>query len=399
MNDSLTLHNITTHIMQKSPPCHPKTLNSRWRTAISSTLSTLKRHETYVYSPLNEEAQEIRLLTLLPGTFSSKIRLTLDITPFTESHTPDFEAVSYTWGSTKHPVNIFIGESGRNVLTVTRNLGTALPYLRYEDRPRVLWIDAVCVDQKNLKERGHQVKRMAEIFSRARRVLVWLGPESDSSPLALHVFQEIATHVEFDESTMALTATTDEAHWADYSLTLPFNGVELLSVSELLHRPWFERLWIWQEVHLASGDIGVMVGRRTIAWTTLKLAVMCLFLKPTPYFGQAVAFRKRLDAVFDLCDWRGDYSIDSLFDMTKHCFCSDQRDKIYALLSLLPNSSEIRIEPDYTKSVYQTYQDATISLIECSNAMDILGVVGSHDHLEGVPSWVPNVSLFVFRPI
>jgi hypothetical protein len=196
MNDSLTLHNVATHTMQKSSPCHPTSLNSRWRTTISSTLSTLKRRKAYIYSPLDAEAQEIRLLTLLPGTFSSEIRLTIDITPFTESHIPDFEAVSYTWGSTENPVDISIGESGRNTLAVTRNLGEALPYLRYEDRPRVLWIDAICVDQKNLKERGHQVKRMADIFSRAKRVLVWLGPESDSSPLALHVFQEIAAHIE-----------------------------------------------------------------------------------------------------------------------------------------------------------------------------------------------------------
>jgi hypothetical protein len=355
--------------------------------------------EAYTYSPLDEEAQEIRLLTLLPGTFSSEIRLTLDITPFTEFHIPDFEAVSYTWGSTENPVSIFIGKCGRKVLAVTRNLAEALPYLRYEDKPRVLWIDAICVDQQNLQERGQQVKRMVDIFSRAKRVLVWLGPESDSSSLALHVFQEIDAHVEIDESTMALTATTDEVHWVDLSLDLPFNGVELLSVSEFLHRPWFERLWIWQEVHLASGDIEVMVGGRTIAWNTLKLAVSCLCFKPTAYFGQGEAFFKRLPAVFDLCHGSGGNPINSLIDNSKHSVCSDPRDKIYALLSLLQNPSEIGIEPDYTKSVYQTYQDATLSLIESSNTLQILVVVETHDHLEGVPSWVPNVSLFVFRSI
>jgi hypothetical protein len=65
---------------------------------------------------------------------------------------------------------------------------------------------------------------------------------------------------------MALAATTDEVHWVDFNLDLPFNEVELLSVCEFIHRPWFERLWILQEVHLAS-TVEVMCGNRTTAWS------------------------------------------------------------------------------------------------------------------------------------
>ncbi|KAH9207025.1 heterokaryon incompatibility protein-domain-containing protein, partial [Leptodontidium sp. 2 PMI_412] len=107
---------------------------------------------------------QIRVLKLHPGTFSSEIRLSLEVTTFTEDHTPDFEAVSYTWGSDDNPT-----------LPVTQNLAEALPHFRYEDRPRVLWIDAICVDQENLMERGHQVKRMSDIYSNAAKVFVWLG--------------------------------------------------------------------------------------------------------------------------------------------------------------------------------------------------------------------------------
>jgi hypothetical protein len=60
-----------------------------------------------------------------------------------------------------------------------------------------------CVDQKNLKERGQQVKRMASLYSKAAKVLIWLGPESDDSPLALDLFEEIASHVKIDETTLA----------------------------------------------------------------------------------------------------------------------------------------------------------------------------------------------------
>ena len=67
---------------------------------------------------------------------------------------------------------------------MTRNLAEALQYLRYENRPCVLWIDAICVDQNNIPERGHQVVRMAAIYPQASRVVVWLGPERDDSALA-----------------------------------------------------------------------------------------------------------------------------------------------------------------------------------------------------------------------
>jgi hypothetical protein len=103
-------------------------------------------HSPYIYSPLREDAQEIRLLTLLPGRASSDIRLRLDPVPFTDDAVPEFEALSYTWGSPDNPVNIFVGASGFHTLPVTQNLAEALPYLRYEDKPRILWIDAICVN-------------------------------------------------------------------------------------------------------------------------------------------------------------------------------------------------------------------------------------------------------------
>jgi hypothetical protein len=107
----------------------------------------------YQYSPLNVEAQEIRLLTLLPAMPrepSSKIRLIFDATLFTNDNVPNFEVLSYVWGSAEHVVDIFVGPSGNHTLGVT--LAEALPYLRFKDRPRVLWIDAISVNQDDLRK-------------------------------------------------------------------------------------------------------------------------------------------------------------------------------------------------------------------------------------------------------
>jgi hypothetical protein len=120
-----------------------------------------KQADTYQYSPLNDAASEIRLLTLLPAEFSAKVHINLHTEQLTSDKRPSYEALSYVWGSTHNLVDIFVGSSTSSTqytLAVTQNLARALPYLRYRDRKRVLWVDAICVNQKDLTERSKQVK-------------------------------------------------------------------------------------------------------------------------------------------------------------------------------------------------------------------------------------------------
>ncbi|KAL8637086.1 MAG: hypothetical protein Q9226_009162 [Calogaya cf. arnoldii] len=88
---------------------------------------------------------------------------------------PAYEALSYTWG--KSPDRHIIFVDGLH-FPITPNLDLALSYLRKPDEPRVLWIDALCIDQENLAEKNHQVRMMQSIYSKASRVLIWPG-ESD----------------------------------------------------------------------------------------------------------------------------------------------------------------------------------------------------------------------------
>jgi hypothetical protein len=133
----------------------------------------------YRYDALNAELGEIRLLKLLPGEFSSEIHLQLITQPLTETVQLRYDALSYTWGSTQTSALVFVGE---NTLDITQSLAEALPYLRYPDKSRVLWIDAMCINQRDIVERSQQVKRMAMIYSKAERVVVWLGLESNDTP-------------------------------------------------------------------------------------------------------------------------------------------------------------------------------------------------------------------------
>ncbi|KAK4693443.1 hypothetical protein P7C71_g3957, partial [Lecanoromycetidae sp. Uapishka_2] len=208
----------------------------------------------YIYSPLDEEASEIRLMTLHPSERAwSKICVTLENHVLREGETPPYEALSYTWGTPKWPLKIFVQGDQNASLNVTQNLESALRHLRYADRPRVMWIDATCVDQQNLEERSQQVKRMADVFRLAGRVLIWLGPEADDSTLALRTLADVGSKVTADWTAQMMAPKGDaDDEWIDPKFDFPFDNNTWTAINALLYRPWFERLWIWQEVRFAS---------------------------------------------------------------------------------------------------------------------------------------------------
>jgi hypothetical protein len=345
----------------------------------------------YVYSPLNEASHEIRLLTLHPGGFSSPIRVSLSCTPFTDVSVPEFEALSYTWGPPENPRRIFIGATGEDVLEVTQNLAEALPYLRYEDRPRILWIDAICVNQKDQDERSSQVQRMAQIYSKTRRVVVWLGPEANSSSIAIECFEKIASSVEVNWLTQTMRSLSGEdASWADKGQAPPFSDGELRAISDFLGRSWFERLWIWQEVRLAPRDTLVICGFQSITWQSIKTAIYCMHFKPLLADGNAETLRGRISAVYQLCFGVSDRLYAALV-ATKKCECTDPRDRIYALLSLLQiaeNSDGIR--PNYRKSALEVWKDALEWDIKSTGKLAIITTVEMTPYHEREPSWMPN---------
>lgn len=91
---------------------------------------------------------------------------------------PAFEALSYTWGSLQSPETALHCDPDNQIteFSLGQNLACAFRHLRYMDRPRRLWVDAVCINQDDLEERSTQVLRMGPIYSRAQRVLAWIGP-------------------------------------------------------------------------------------------------------------------------------------------------------------------------------------------------------------------------------
>jgi hypothetical protein len=91
-----------------------------------------------------------------------------------------YEALSYAWGKL-HQRTIYIN---RIPFGVTLNLYAAHLHLLNQALSRVLWIDAICIDQENLGEKKLQIMFMAKIYAQPNRVVVWLGETADSSDIA-----------------------------------------------------------------------------------------------------------------------------------------------------------------------------------------------------------------------
>ncbi|KAK0724351.1 heterokaryon incompatibility protein-domain-containing protein [Lasiosphaeris hirsuta] len=141
------------------------------------------------YTPLPKGC--IRLLRLLPPP-DDKSRTECQLITYSlldSRRTHSYEALSYVWGSEESKEPIWVDG---NKLSVGGNLYKALSHLRDCFVERILWIDAICINQRDDKEKGHEVQSMAKIYAKASHVIAWLGEAVDNSNSALEVILRAA---------------------------------------------------------------------------------------------------------------------------------------------------------------------------------------------------------------
>jgi hypothetical protein len=144
---------------------------------------------------------------------------------------------------------------------VTTNLEAALRHLRYEDRGRVLWVDALCINQRDVRERNSQVKKMRSIYTGAKKVVVWLGPEDDAK-VALNFCKELREIRQLEVSEVygdgnSVQTFDPWAIWKQYKEDEPkWKACEGLFIG----RSWWTRTWIIQEV-LHGVDVEFQIGK------------------------------------------------------------------------------------------------------------------------------------------
>lgn len=180
---------------------------------------------SYRYTPLSSKPNVTRLLRLLPSSdehealqcelFECGLRLS-------DSASQPYEALSYVWGEETDPRSIIVDNED---LSVTRNLHAVLLRLRDPDVPRILWIDAVSINQGDEKEKVQQIQLMAAIYAKATRVLVWLDEAENDGLDSAQALEWVRVAAE--------TAKVPSNMWT----VRP-------AVEKLLDRPWFQRIWV-----------------------------------------------------------------------------------------------------------------------------------------------------------
>lgn len=131
---------------------------------------------------------------------------------------------------------------------------------------RTLWIDAICIDQRNLEERNKQVLHMKSLFQNASCVLMWLGTANRDDQIALQALSNMGNHaVSFSEEHSKNTNFPDytKAKCIDCPLSNVENAVWRRIGSVFTDRPYWERHWVFQEV-LLSKTASVVCGHTTL---------------------------------------------------------------------------------------------------------------------------------------
>ncbi|KAH7371247.1 heterokaryon incompatibility protein-domain-containing protein, partial [Pyrenochaeta sp. MPI-SDFR-AT-0127] len=124
--------------------------------------------KTSSYDRISEDT--IRLLLLHPGSGTEELQYELITATFDDM--PHYEALSYTWNGNSNWKHI---QDAAQSCHLSMNLCASLFALRKPDNNRVLWIDQICINQNDYRERGQQVQLMSKIYSRASKVLIWIG--------------------------------------------------------------------------------------------------------------------------------------------------------------------------------------------------------------------------------
>lgn len=337
---------------------------------------------SFRYTPLNRQTRSIRLLRFADDAGPC---LSCRMGTFELARCPPFVALSYTWG---HPdLCREISVNGKQ-LRIRENLYLAMSMLqkmpatqvsRDHQRERRLihrhfWIDAVCINQEDTLERGHQVNLMESIFTGATCVIAWLGIEADDSNLAINA---ISSQFRSRARTNLLDTPGNEDEASPSSLVA-------LSLFRLSARSYWKRMWIVQEFILPE-NLLLLCGEHGAWWEDLlacKPAILKIVVpqrawlksweardrwkNPNSHYGGVDgAIASELGVGVDKAfapgtrsAFTGANSLDELLFAFSNAKCSDPRDRVYALLSLVrdrrPHGSTSLL-PDYTISAEQLY--------------------------------------------
>jgi hypothetical protein len=259
---------------------------------------------------------------------------------------PPYEALSYVWGSGG------VSQGSLRIddcsVEVRKGLFDALQALRHPDRERLVWVDAISIDQANMEERGHQVLMMDKIYRTAANVVVYLGQPTARTEDGMRAMGYFARPNRKSPPWSHMASVDVERGFAD-----------------ILNRPWFTRVWTVQEATLAR-KVTLKSGSYEMSWTTdlrtirtIVFRIKSAILSPafithdgikslnwTPLVN-VLETQMRQAALRENTVLRRNH-LDLLYDF-KDRRCADPRDRYFGMFGIIEHEQggPLNLNPDY----------------------------------------------------
>ncbi|CAK4030739.1 Hypothetical predicted protein [Lecanosticta acicola] len=371
-----------------------------------------KNHTETIYRPLKSRAKQIRVLEVYAGQYSDPLRCKTHHRRLGEPETK-YETISYCWGDATQRHTI---ELDGHAFDVPMSSYMALKRMRLEDSNRMLWIDAVCINQANRDERQQQVAIMNKVYGQSQGNLIYLG-ESDSAPEALecihNVLEEAARETNnFEDLRSSVLEENGQCRYEFSSHTPPQHEN---AWNRFWSVPWFRRLWVRQEAILAPrnccfyGELSISlldVCRAAVwfncrngssipveVWNALigMMRMWVEFIDPIDLMAEIHVSRER----------PRDMYVGDALSFARDLESEEPRDHVYGVLGMMSctwNGVPADLRPDYAKPIEAVLRDATRYALQEARHVDRIFAEVWHRTTQELEdsswrSWLPHWDL------
>lgn len=339
--------------------CFCRTKNATCATQAETILVTSEMRMA-VYEPLEKDHDTFRLIQIHPACDPEK-KVEVDLFTARLSDNPVYEALSYVWGPPPNdrPVTVSGGQ-----VRVRSSLDEFLQVVRHETKARLVYADAICINQDDDREKESQVQMMGSIFQNAKAVLSYLGPgDADTDALlrgSSHVRVEDYIITEKDNS------EGERGHWKEGIFDEAELGIFKPVMLHLVNYEYWKRAWIIQEC-LTAKEVYLYCGRTYTSWDRFLNMYMFLIGKEPKarvytwgYIKDEWTSITRFDHIAGQRARRDKFPC-HLADIVTYFNSAqsvDPRDMVYAFLGLIKESHPShprRLLADYTISPTDLY--------------------------------------------
>jgi hypothetical protein len=355
----------------------------------------------FKHRKLQKDSREFRLLKLHRRMPLAPVLCTLVELSVDDNHDHPYEAISYVWGNDEQKSReIILNGLPFPVSSVVHDI---LEGHSSSFKTRFLWIDSICIDQTDLKERSEQVRLMRDIYHGTERVVVWLGHSDDAQlmPRLLTLLKGLIFMNNFSDADLCkfFDGQTKSPSW--------------LALVKLYQNPWFRRVWVIQEIAVAT-KVHVIYGGRYLDWMEL-VYTMSAFLEPEMStlllttenvrdkreLILALRSAQQMERYRDELHMKNPLSLQEVILGCSTSLATDPRDKVYGLLGIATDLDPLdeSLFPDYDKSVEEVYTAIARHFLSKDDDADAdalhilpLAGIGHSRTLQHLPSWVPDFS-------